>query len=108
MEHYYPFGMAAEAAGQGVLTDTYAVIFIQDSHTGGFGVKFAENQFCKGVLMLYFDYIVTEVDGVVLFDDAMADQIIDFIEGEESRSRYAVSALLRRSVKITGCRCIRC
>lgn len=84
MEHYYPFGMAAEAAGQGVLTDTYAVIFIQDSHTGGFGVKFAENQFCKGVLMLYFDYIVTEVDGVVLFDDAMADQIIDFIEGKKA------------------------
>lgn len=84
MEHYYPFGMAAEAAEQGVLTDTYAVISIQDSHTGGFGVKFAENQFCKGVLMLYFDDIVTEVDEFVLFDDAMADQIIDFIEGKKA------------------------
>ena len=63
MEHYYPYGMAAEAAEQGALTDTYATISIQDSHTGGFGVAFAENQFCKGVLTLYFDDIVTEVDG---------------------------------------------
>ena len=55
MEHYYPYGMAAEAAEQGALTDTDAVISIQDSHTGGFGVTFAENQFCKGVL----DDIVT-------------------------------------------------
>jgi len=80
MEHYYPFEMADEAAEQGALTDTYAVISIQDSHTGGFGVTFAENQLCKGVLTLYFDDIVTEVDGAVLFDDDMADQIIDFIE----------------------------
>lgn len=80
MEHYYPFEMADEAAEQGALTDTYAVISIQDSHTGGFGVTFAENQFCKGVLTLYFDDIVTEVDGAVLFDDDMADQIIGFIE----------------------------
>ena len=108
MEHYYPYGMAAEAAEQGALTDTYAVISIQDSHTGGFGVTFAENQFCKGVLMLYFDDIVTEVDGAALFDDDMADQIIDFIEGEESRSRYTVSALLRQSVKIACCWCICC
>lgn len=84
MEHYYPFGMADEAAEQGALTDTYAVISIQDSHTGGFGVTFAENQFCKGVLTLYFDDIVTEVDGAVLFDDDMADQIIDFIEGKKA------------------------
>lgn len=80
MEHYYPFGMAAEAAEQGTLTDSYAVISIQDSHTGGFGVRFAENQFCKGVLTLLFDDIVTDVDGAVLFDDDMADQIIEFIE----------------------------
>lgn len=32
MEHYYPFGMADEAAEQGALTDTYAIISIQDSH----------------------------------------------------------------------------
>lgn len=72
--------MADEATEQGALTDTYAVISIQDCHTGGFGVKFAENQFCKGVLTLYFDDIVTEVDGAVLFDDDMAESIIDFIE----------------------------
>lgn len=80
MEHYYPFEMADEAAEQGALTDTYAVISIQDSHTGGFGVTFAENQLCKGVLTLYFDDIITEVDGAVLFDDDMAESIIDFIE----------------------------
>lgn len=84
MEHYYPYGMAAEAAEQGALTDTYAVISIQDSHTDGFGVKFAENQFCIGVLTLYFDDIVTEVDGAVLFDDDMAESIIDFIEKHKS------------------------
>ena len=38
MEHYYPFGMADEAAEQGALTDTYVVISIQDSHTNGFGM----------------------------------------------------------------------
>lgn len=80
MEHYYPFGMVTEAAEQGALTDTYAAISIQDSHTGGFGVQFTENQFCKGVLTLIFDDIVTEVDGAVLFDDEMADEILDFIE----------------------------
>ena len=67
MEHYYPFEMADEAAEQGALTDTYAVISIQDSHTGGFGVTFAENQFCKGVLTLYFDDIVADVDRAVIF-----------------------------------------
>lgn len=90
MEHYYPFGMADEAAEQGALTDTYAVISIQDSHTGGFGVQFTENQFCKGVLTLYFDDIVKEVDGAVLFDDDMADQIIGFIENH----RKTVDTLL--------------
>ena len=82
--------MADEAAEQGALTDTYAVISIQDSHTGGFGVRFTENQFCKGVLTLLFDDIVTEVDGAVLFDDDMADQIIDFIE----KHRKAADTLL--------------
>lgn len=80
MEHYYPFGMEKEAVGQDALTDTYVVISIQDSHTGGFGVQFAKNQFCKGVLTLMFDDIVTEVDGAVLFSDDMADEIIRFIE----------------------------
>ena len=58
------------------MTDTYAVISIQDSHTQGFGVQFTENQFCKSVLTLMFDDIVTEVDGAVLFNDEMTDQII--------------------------------
>lgn len=90
MEHYYPFGMAVEAAEQGALTDTYAVISIQDSHIQGFGFKFTENQFCKGVLTLIFDDIVAEVDGAVLFDDDMADQIISFIE----KHRKSVDTLL--------------
>jgi predicted protein tyrosine phosphatase len=80
MGHYYPFGMEREAAGQGALNDTYAVISIQDSHMCGFGFQFAENQFCKGVLTLMFDDIVKEVDGAVLFNDDMADKIIAFIE----------------------------
>lgn len=83
MKHYYPFGMADEAAELGALTDTYIVISIQDSHTNGFGFQFNENQFCKGVLTLYFDDIVREVDGAVLFDDDMADQIIAFIESHK-------------------------
>jgi len=80
MEHYYPFGMAKEAAEQGALTDTYAVISIQDSHMQGFGFNFNENQFCKGVLTLIFDDVVKEVDGAVLFSDEMADEIIRFIK----------------------------
>lgn len=90
MEHYYPFGMEDEAAEQGALTDTYAIISIQDSHTGGFGFQFAENQFCKDVLTLMFDDIVTEVEGAVLFNDDMADKIIEFIE----RNKKAVDTLL--------------
>lgn len=90
MEHYYPFGMADEAAEQGVLTDTYAVISIQDFHTNGFGMQFTKNQFCKGVLTFHFDDIVHEVDGAVLFDDDMVDQIIDFIESH----RKSVDTLL--------------
>lgn len=82
--------MAAEAAEQGALTDTYAVISIQDSHTQGFGFQFTENQFCKGVLTLYFDDIVKEVDGAVLFDDEMSDEIISFIE----KHRRSVDTLL--------------
>ena len=86
MEHYYPFGMADEAAEQGALTDTYAIISIQDSHTGGFGVQFTENQFCRGVLTLRIDDIVTEVEGAVLFSDEMADEIIDFIEENRAKA----------------------
>ena len=75
MQHYYPAGLEEMVER----SDTYVVISIQDSHTGGFGVKFAENQFCKGVLTLYFDDIEREVDGAVLFSDEMAQEIIKFI-----------------------------
>ena len=43
-------------------------------------MKFAKSQFCYGVLIMYFDDIITKMDGAVLFDDDMADRIIDFIE----------------------------
>lgn len=75
MAHYYPFGMREMAPMQ----DTYVVISIQDSHCGGFGFEFTENEFCKGVLTLHFDDIEREVEGAVLFSDEQADRIIDFI-----------------------------
>lgn len=75
MQHFYCFGQADMAERK----DTYAVISIQDTHTQGFGFQFCENQFCKGVLTLYFDDIIREVDGAVLFTDEMADQIIAFV-----------------------------
>ena len=59
MDHYYPAGCEEDAKRK----DTYAVISIQDTHTGGFGVTFAENKFCKGVLTLYFDDVVKEKIG---------------------------------------------
>lgn len=62
MQHYYPAGLEELAEK----SDTYAVISIQDTHTKGFGFTFQENQFCKGVLNLYFDDIVKEVEGAVL------------------------------------------
>ena len=76
MEHYYPAGLRELVER----SDTYAVISIQDTHTGGFGFTFAKNEFCKDVLTLYFDDITREVEGAVLFSDKMAGQIIDFIE----------------------------
>ena len=80
MQHYYPFGLEELVEK----SDTYVVISIQDTHTNGFGFIFRENQFCKGVLTLYFDDIVKEVEGAVLFTDEMADQIIDFIQEHRS------------------------
>ena len=74
MQHFYCFGQADMAERK----DTYAVISIQDTHTGGFGVTFAENKFCKGVLTLYFDDVVKETKGAVLFDENMADSVIAF------------------------------
>ncbi len=107
MNHYYCFGQREFTK----LSDTYAVISIQDTHTQGFGFKFTENEFCKGVLTLFFDDIVREIDGAVLFTKDMALQIIEFIlshkrvdtllvhcYGGQSRSR-AVGAF---AVKMLG------
>ncbi len=79
MDHYYPYGMEDVCAKN----DCYAVISIQDSHTKGFGVQFQKNVFCKDVLTLLFDDIVTEVEGAVLFQDAMADRILDFADANQ-------------------------
>ena len=102
MNHYYPAGQREFAK----LTDTYAVISIQDTHTDGFGFEFVENKFCKGVLTLYFDDIFKEVDNAILFSEDDAEEIIDFVlahrnvdtllvhcYGGESRSR-AVAAFI--------------
>jgi len=75
MNHFYPNGQEEMA----VLTDTYAVISIQDTHTDGFGFQFHQSKYCKDVLTLYFDDTIKKVDGAVLFSDEQADQIIDFI-----------------------------
>lgn len=104
MAHYYPFGQEEFVE----CSDTYAVISIQDTHTGGFGFCFQENQFCKGVLTLYFDDIIKEVIGATLFSDEQAEQILDFVNahkdvdtllihcyGGQSRSR-AVGAFIAR------------
>ena len=75
VDHYYPVGCEEDAKRK----EIYAVISIQDTHTGGFGVTFSENKFCKGVLTLYFDDVVKETEGAVLFDEKMADAVIAFI-----------------------------
>lgn len=72
---------------------------------------FSKNKFCKDVLTLYFDDIVKDVEGAVLFSFKQAKQIIDFIRsntevdtllvhcyGGESRSR----ALAAFAVKMLG------
>ena len=75
MDHYYPFGLEEFAER----TDTYAVISIQDSHTEGFGIRFARSRSCRDVLTLFFDDITRKVEGAVLFDENMAEEIIDFL-----------------------------
>ena len=104
MAHYAPFEMEEMAEKQ----DTYAVISIQDTHTGGFGFEFRKNKYCKAVLTLYFDDIIQEVEGAVLFNRDHAKQIIEFVQknksaetllihcyGGESRSR-AVAAFVTK------------
>ena len=75
MAHYYPAGLEDLAEKK----DTYAVISIQDTHTGGFGFQFTGSRCCKGALTLYFDDIIGEVEGAVLFSEEQAGQVIDFI-----------------------------
>ncbi len=75
MAHYYPAGLEEMVER----SDTYAVISIQDTHTGGFGVAFTTSRYCRDVLTLYFDDIDREVEGAVLFTEDMAEQIIAFI-----------------------------
>lgn len=76
MAHYAPYGVEALVEKR----DTYAVISIQDSYTGGgFGFTFNKTNYCRDVLTLYFDDTVTPVEGAVLFSEAHAAQIIDFI-----------------------------
>ena len=63
----------------GFETDTLAIISIQKSADGGYGFRFVENSRCKGVLTLLFDDIERPADGLVLFSEEQARQIIDFI-----------------------------
>lgn len=110
MEHYYPFGMDDMVP----LSDEYAVISIQDTHTQGFGVRFEKSHACKDVLTLMFDDIDREVDGAVLFSVDDAKKIIEFVlenkdietllihcYGGESRSR-AVGAFVTGALGIEG------
>lgn len=76
MQQYYPAGLEEMVER----SDTYAIISIQDTHTGGFGVSFTPSQYCRDVLTLYFDDVIREVEGAVLFTDEMAGQIINFIK----------------------------
>ena len=104
MAHYAPFGMEEMAEKK----DTYAVISIQDTHTEGFGFEFKKNKYCKDALTLYFDDIVKEVEGAVMFNEEHAEKIIKFVKknkavdtllvhcyGGESRSR-AVCAFVAK------------
>ena len=104
MDHYAPYGLEELAESR----DSYAMISIQDTHTGGFGFEFRKNKSCRDVLTLYFDDIVREVDGAVMFNEKMAEEIIRFVQknknvhtlaihcyGGQSRSR-AVAAFVRR------------
>lgn len=102
MDHYYPYGLADMA----IRKDSYIVISIQDTHTGGFGFEFRENEKCRGALTMYFDDIIRPVSGAVAFNEEMAEQILSFVKqhedvetvmvhcyGGESRSR-AVAGFL--------------
>lgn len=76
MEHFYLLGKEETA----VRKDTYAVISMQDSYTGGIGFQFTKTDFCKGVLTLLVDDKQTETGSTLLFSEENAHQIIEFIE----------------------------
>lgn len=60
-------------------TDTYAVISIQDTVHGGLGFELKENDYCKGVLTLYFDDIEKPQTDAQRFTNEQAAEIIRFI-----------------------------
>lgn len=86
MNHYWP----PELDDFAELKDTYAVISIQDTHTGGYGITFQESRKCTGVLTLYFDDIIKPVDGYVLFNEEQAAEIIGFVEEHQSAETLLV------------------
>lgn len=86
MDHYAPNGLEELARRK----DTYAMISIQDTHTGGFGFEFRPNKYCDAVLTLYFDDTVRETEGAVLFTEEMARRIIQFVKDEEGVDTMAV------------------
>ncbi len=86
MAHYYPAGLDDFAEEK----DSYAVISIQDTHTGGFGFVFSESACCEGVLTLYFDDIERDVDGAKLFSREQAEEIIRFVRGHRNADTLLV------------------
>lgn len=76
MDHYAPPGCEEFTER----TDDYAVISFQDTHLGGLGIEFTENKYCKGVLTLYVDDVVKEVESASLFYDEHANQILSFVD----------------------------
>lgn len=71
-------------------TDTFAIISIQDTKKGGFGVQFVPTEHCKEVLTLQFDDAEVQTDHVTLFTEEQAVQIIKFIR----RNRLRATRLL--------------
>lgn len=76
MDHYYPSGLREMVKR----SDTYAVISLQDSHNGGFGLCFDRNEFCRDVLTIRVDDVWRAVDDRILFNESMAEDIIAFID----------------------------
>ena len=97
MAHYYPAGLEEFAEAK----DSYAVISIQDTHTEGFGFAFTESRCCRGVLTLYFDDVVREVAGAVLFSSEQAERIIDFIREQRQADTLLIHCYGGQSRSLT-------